>query len=254
MYVLGLLAPPRLGLELGLELVPALPPLLGVKFGVRPPTDGRLFADRAGSDAISFQRIRFYKLFRAVTKGDKQDEFRKMQGFISIMNMFRKLWFEHVVWTRSFIISTAANLGDLQPVTARLLRNPTDFANALISFYGADKANRFSDLLTEHLTIAAQLVNAAKAGNTEALNNNRTMWYANADKIAGFLAILNPYWSKSKWVLMLDDHLKLTEDEAVARLTGQYAKDVSLFDAIEDQALIMGDEMPEGIIRQFRIT
>lgn len=44
LYVLGLLAPPRLGLELGLELVPALPPLLGVKFGVHPQTDGRLFA------------------------------------------------------------------------------------------------------------------------------------------------------------------------------------------------------------------
>lgn len=178
----------------------------------------------------------------------------KCKVFISIINTFRKLWFEHVVWTRSFIVSTAANLGDLQPVTARLLRNPTDFANVLKSFYGDDKAKRFSDLLTEHLTIAAQLVNAAKAGNTEAINNSRTMWYANADKIAGFLADINPYWSKNKWVLMLDDHLKLTEEEAVARLTGQYAKDVSLFDVIEDQALMMGDEMAEGIIRQFRIS
>lgn len=45
LYVLGLLASPRLGLELGLELVPALPPLLEVSFGVHPLlSDGRLFA------------------------------------------------------------------------------------------------------------------------------------------------------------------------------------------------------------------
>ncbi len=180
--------------------------------------------------------------------------FEDCKVFIPIINTFRKLWFEHVVWTRSFIISTAANLGDLQPVTARLLRNPTDFAAALTGFYGADKAKKFSDLLTEHLTIAAQLVNAAKAGNTEAVNEDRTMWYENADKIAGFLTGINPYWSKKQWLLMLDDHLKLTEEEAVGRLTGQYAKDVSLFDVIEDQALMMGDSMAEGIIRQFRIS
>lgn len=50
---------------------------------------------------------------------------------------------------------------------------------------------------------------------------------------------------------MLHKHLKLTEEEAVARLMGQYAKDVALYDVIEDQALMMGDYMAEGIIRQF---
>lgn len=166
-------------------------------------------------------------------------------------NSFRKLWTDHVLWTRSFIISTAADLGDLQPVTARLLRNPADFAAALQPFYGADRAKRFNDLLTEHLTIAARLVNAAKAGDTDKVSEERKKWYANADEIAGFLAGINPHWLKSEWTYMLNDHLKLTEEEAVARLTGQYAKDVALFDAIEEQALMMGDYMAEGIIKQF---
>lgn len=170
---------------------------------------------------------------------------------IETINTFRKLWTEHVMWTRSFIISTAANLGDLQLVTARLLRNPVDFAKVLRPFYGADKAKRFSNLLTEHLTIAAQLVNAAKSGNTDVVNEERKKWYANADEIAEFLSSINPYWSKNEWTLMLHDHLKMTEDEAVARLTGQYSKDVSLFDAIEDQALMMADYMADGITKQF---
>ena len=172
------------------------------------------------------------------------------EAFQEITNAFRKLWFEHVVWTRSFIISTAADLGDREAVTGRLLRNPADFETLLKPFYGTEKAKRFNSLLTDHLTIAARLVNDAKAGNTEAVNEERRKWYANADEIAAFLAGINPYWSKNEWMLMLHDHLKLTENEAVERLSGQYAKDVSLFDVIEDQALMMGDYMAEGIIKQ----
>ncbi|MGI6728179.1 MAG: hypothetical protein ACOX4P_06500 [Anaerovoracaceae bacterium] len=48
---------------------------------------------------------------------------------IKIMNTLRKLWEQHVMWTRSFIISTIEGLSDLDPVTKRLLQNPTDFAN-----------------------------------------------------------------------------------------------------------------------------
>lgn len=176
---------------------------------------------------------------------------KSCESLIQTINLFRKLWTEHVVWTRFFIISTAADLGDLKFVTARLLRNPVDFEAALKPFYGADKAKKFSDLLTEHLTIAAQLVNAAKEGKTETVDEERKKWYANADEIADFLSQINPNWSRSHWTVMLHDHLKLTETEATERLTGKYEQDVALFDAIEDQALTMADYMADGIIKQF---
>ena len=172
---------------------------------------------------------------------------------IDIINMFRKLWEQHIMWTRSFIISTEANLGDLQYVAKRLMQNPSDFSKALAPYYGEMNAKRFESLLTDHLAIAARLVNAAKAGNTELVNAERAKWYANADAIADFLASINPNWSKNEWRMMLYDHLKLTEDEAVKRLTGEYAQDVALFDVIEDQALLMADNMANGIIKQFHI-
>lgn len=156
-------------------------------------------------------------------------------------------------WTRSLIISTAAELGDLKFVTDRLLRNPDDFAKELAKYYGNDKAMRFRNLLTEHLNIAAKLVNAAKAGDTETADSERRKWYVNANDIANFLASINPYWSLREWQLMLFDHLKLTEQEAVERLGGQYENDVALFDAMIDQGMRMADVMANGIIRQFSI-
>lgn len=108
-------------------------------------------------------------------------------------------------------------------------------------------------MLTEHLTIAAALVNAAKVSDTAAANEARKKWYANADAIAAFLASINPYWSRQEWQMMLYDHLKITEDEAVYRLSGQFARDVALYDALEDQVLLMADHMADGIQKQFRI-
>lgn len=172
---------------------------------------------------------------------------------VDLVNTFRTLWSQHVMWTRSFIISTAADLGDLQDVTSRLLQNPADFANVLKPYYGDEKAKKFASLLTEHLAIAGRLVNDAKAGNTDAVNEERKKWYSNADEIADYLASVNPYWSKQEWTMMLHDHLKLTEEEAVNRLTGQFAKDIALYDAIEYQTLMMADRMAAGIKKQFSI-
>ena len=55
---------------------------------------------------------------------------------INLINLFRELWEEHIMWTRSFIISTVSELDDIEYVTHRLLRNPTDFANVFRLYYG----------------------------------------------------------------------------------------------------------------------
>lgn len=81
---------------------------------------------------------------------------------ICLMNRIRQLWGQHVYWTRFFIISTVANLDDLEPVTKRLLQNPKDFAVLLTPIFGMRAAGRFEELFTRHLLIAADLVNAAK--------------------------------------------------------------------------------------------
>lgn len=172
---------------------------------------------------------------------------------LQLSNILRRLWVEHVMWTRSLIISTASNLGDLGPVTKRILRNPADFASALVPLYGNPKSMRFEKLFTDHLLIAAKLVNAAKEGDGKNVEEQRKKWYANADDIANFLSDINPFWSKATWQVLLYDHLKMTEDEAVQILSGQYDASIAQYDSIQEEALKMADYMTCGIIRQFRI-
>lgn len=171
---------------------------------------------------------------------------------INLINTMRKLWEQHIMWTRSFIISTASDLGDLQLVTNRLLRNPGDFADVLETYYGREKANKFKLLLEQHLQIAGNLVNYAKAGDTQHADEERKKWYRNADEIAMFLSGINPYWSRKEWQTLLYEHLKMTEDEAAERLNKNYAADITQYDLIETEALEMADLMSTGIIQQFK--
>ncbi len=173
---------------------------------------------------------------------------------ISVFNIFRKLWEQHVFWTRAFIISTASGLNDLDLVTERLLRNPTDFASALKNFYGGEKARAFETLLKEHLLIAASLVNNTKAGNVEAAYEDRRKWHKNADELSVFLGEINPHWSSRQFRSLFYEHLKMTEDEAVYRLNVKYASDIALFDSIENHALQIADFMAYGILNQFYLT
>ncbi|MGN0552186.1 MAG: acetylglutamate kinase [Oscillospiraceae bacterium] len=166
-----------------------------------------------------------------------------------IINEARKLWSQHVYRTRFFIISTAEELPDLKYVTDKLLENPKDFAKLFKMFFGERTADKFQKLLTEHLQIAAELVNAAKDMNTAKADELRKKWYSNADDIADFLSAVNPYWSKRKWHDMMYSHLSMTEKEAGYRLKKDYPRDIEVFDDIEKEALEMGDYMAYGITR-----
>ncbi|WP_227017211.1 acetylglutamate kinase [Sinanaerobacter chloroacetimidivorans] len=174
-------------------------------------------------------------------------------GQMNLLNEIRTLWIEHVLWTRTLIISIASGLMDQEAVTARLLRNPTDFANVLEIYYGKEKANIFRNLLEEHLKIGGALVTSAKEGNAKAVEQYTKKWYDNADEIADFLALINPFWDRQTWQNLLYEHLKMTTDLAVARISGEYTKDIVIFDMIQDQALEMADYMATGIIKQFRV-
>jgi hypothetical protein len=167
----------------------------------------------------------------------------------------RKLWEDHIVWTRQFIVSAATETGDLPdigPTTDRLLANQADIGNALKPFYGEAAGNQVTALLRDHILTAADLVAAAKAGDAAALETASAAWYQNADDIATALNGLNPrHWPLGEMKAHMKDHLDLTLEEAVARLEGRYADDIAAYDAIHAQILAMADMLSDGIIAQF---
>ena len=164
----------------------------------------------------------------------------------------RRLWEDHVTWTRLAIISLVGGTPDTAASVGRLLQNQSDIGDAIKPFYGQAAGEELTRLLREHILIAADIIAAAKAGDQTALADAQARWTANADEIAAFLAAANPRsWDFDEMKTMLHEHLRLTTDEAVARLQGDWDADVAAYDEIHRQALGMADMLSDGIIRQF---
>ena len=70
-------------------------------------------------------------------------------------------------------------------------------------------------------------------------------------EIATFLSGANPNWPRQALLDMLNQHLTLTTQEAVARLQKNWTADVAAFDAIFNQAMMMADALTDGIAKQF---
>ena len=174
------------------------------------------------------------------------------QKELALRQDMRKLWEDHITWTRLAVISLTTDSPDTQATVARLLQNQSDIGNAIKPYYGAKAGIGLTRLLREHILIAADLVAAAKAGDKAKLATEQTAWQRNADAIATFLDRANPdAWKLGEMKSMLQSHLALTTQEVVARLQGKWNADVRAYDAIVKQALGMADMLSEGIIHQF---
>jgi hypothetical protein len=171
---------------------------------------------------------------------------------VAFHDEMRRLWEDHVTWTRLAIISLTTDAPDTTATVGRLLENQTDIGDAIKPFYGDAAGEELTRLLRDHIVIAADLIAAARGGDDAAVAEAQSRWTANADDIAAFLAGANPRsWDLGEMKTMLYEHLRLTADEALARLQGDWAADVAAYDQIHLQALGMADMLSAGIVKQF---
>ena len=164
----------------------------------------------------------------------------------------RRLWEDHITWTRLAIVTFAHGGAGFDATAARLMQNQQDIGDAVKPFFGDAAGEQLTALLTDHIAIAVDLLQAAKAADTTAFETARAAWYANADDIADFLAQANPrYWPRATMRAAMRGHLDQTLAEASHELTGDYAQSVADYDEIHHHILGMADVLSDGIVRAF---
>jgi hypothetical protein len=170
---------------------------------------------------------------------------------VNLRQDMRKLWTDHVVWTRDYIIAAVSDSPDAQAAAARLMKNQEDIGAAVAGYYGKPAGDQLTALLKDHIAIAVDLVKAAKAGDKAAQQQADSRWHRNGEAIADFLSKANPNWPRATLVDMMNRHLATTTDEVVARLGKNWNGDVTAYDAVYQHILAMADALSEGIIKQF---
>ncbi|MCQ6561819.1 glycosyltransferase [Paenibacillus mendelii] len=170
---------------------------------------------------------------------------------VQLQGDLRKLWIDHTIWTRSYIVSALAGLEDQNDVLARLLRNQQDIGDAIKPYYGEAAGNKLAELLKEHILLAGKVVDAAKSGNQEELKKYNAAWYRNADDIAKFLSAANPNWPQKELQDLLYTHLQLLTDQVTARIMKDWKADILAFDKYEDHIIKLADTLTNGTVKQF---
>jgi hypothetical protein len=171
---------------------------------------------------------------------------------LALHDGMRRLWEDHIIWTRMYLVGAIAGLPDTDATVERLLRNQADIGDAIRPYYGDAAGDQLTALLRDHILIAADVVTAAKVGDTARLTAEQARWQANADDIAALLSGANlQHWPREEIAAMMRIHLDTTTAEALARLRGDWAADVAAYDAVHTHILRMADMLSDGIIRQF---
>jgi hypothetical protein len=171
---------------------------------------------------------------------------------VALHDQMRKLWEDHITWTRLAIVTFADGSNGFDATAGRLLQNQADIGDAIKPFYGDAAGDRLTALLRDHILIAVDVLKAAKAGDSAAFAAANARWYANANDIADFLAAANPrFWPDDVMRAAIKEHLDQTLAEAAHELAGDYAASVADYEQVHAHILAMADTLSSGIIGAF---
>ncbi|WP_226003002.1 glycosyltransferase [Paenibacillus sp. BJ-4] len=183
--------------------------------------------------------------------GEEKDTACLSPKMVQLKGDIQKVWIDHTIWTRSYIVSALSNRQDQKDVLDRLLRNQQDIDNVIKPYYGQVAGNKLADLLREHILIAGKIVVAAKAGNQADVKKLEAVWHRNADDIAKFLSAANSNWQFKALQDMLYTHLQLIKEVVLDCIKGDWKADIAATDKNEIHMIHLADILTKGIVKQF---
>ncbi|MEY2471410.1 MAG: hypothetical protein QOK28_739 [Actinomycetota bacterium] len=123
-----------------------------------------------------------------------------------------RLWTDHVVWMREYVVATVDDRPDRAEVAARLLRTPADLGRAIEKAAGRKEGRRVAKALRQHVIMAIDFVDAACAENEQRYRELEAVWEA-ADQ--------DEPWHR---------HIPLIKAVVTARMEENFDRDVEAFD------------------------
>lgn len=180
-----------------------------------------------------------------------QQSTQKTKQEVELKTTMRKLWEDHIYWTRNVIFCIVDELPGKHQAKERLLENQSHLGNVMAIFYGDAAGSKYTALLKEHINLSTDVIYAGKSNNINDFKAANAKWKANAGEISIFLNGINPNWELNHTKLMMQEHLNLTIKEVTHRANKNYANDVLMFDKIHLEILVMADMFTDGIVKHF---
>lgn len=179
---------------------------------------------------------------------NNETESEREDSILRLNEDMRLAWLNHVYWTRMYLMSAVADNADQQAVEERLLETADEITDVFARYLPIATTRQLRNLLTEHIEIAGQIIQALKAKNMSDYDALVQEWYRNANQMATLFANHNPYFESRETRNMLLNHLDLTREEIEHQVNGEYEQSIDVFRDVEQQALAMADYFARGLL------
>lgn len=179
---------------------------------------------------------------------NNETESEREDSILRLNEDMRLAWLNHVYWTRMYLMSAVADNADQQAVEERLLETADEITDVFARYLPIATTRQLRNLLTEHIEIGGQIIQALKAKNMSDYDALVQEWYRNANQMATLFASHNPYFESRETRNMLLNHLDLTREEIEQQVNGEYEQSIDVFRDVEQQALAMADYFARGLL------
>lgn len=182
------------------------------------------------------------------------EEIETMQhthDMIELKLHMRKLWTDHAIFTRMFIVDLLGDLPSIDYTIDRLIKSQEQTENCFRPFFGDVATDSLASLLKEHVTITMDLLRTIKIGNTEDVTTLEDQWVTNAEYISTLFGTVNKCYSVDELTDMFKTCLILTKYQFIARMDGDYNADVMYFDMGLNHISRISDYLADGLIEGF---
>ena len=179
---------------------------------------------------------------------NNETESEREDSILRLNEDMRLAWLNHVYWTRMYLMSAVADNADQQAVEERLLETADEITDVFARYLPIATTRQLRNLLTEHIEIGGQIIQALKAKNMSDYDALVKEWYRNDNQMAALFASHNPYFESRETRNMLLNHLDLTREEIEQQVNGEYEQSIDVFRDVEQQALAMADYFARGLL------
>ena len=163
----------------------------------------------------------------------------------------QRLWTDHAVWMRQYIVAAVDERPEAPEAAARLLRSTDDVGHALEDYYGKRASRRIAKLLRQQVMLCVDLVDAARFIEKTKFHDIDAVWASNGQDFVDELCGRNTAWSREQMLARWELVRTLIKDEITARLEENFDGDADTFDQLLTATLTFADELTDGILRQF---
>jgi len=113
--------------------------------------------------------------------------------------------------------------------------------------FGRRVSEEYSQLLSQYAIIFHALIDAQLSGDVQAVDENINRLYQNVMERALFVESINPYWSASVYEELFFSYIRHILETSNAILEHDSARDIELYDILNEHTDRMGDIFAQGI-------